>query len=204
MSRRSFESIANFYNERVIQYGHDPRACDYGRAKSQQQKFEVLSQITNYSKSSVLDVGCGFADFAHYLFERYDGVDYHGLDLSVEMISKARLSSPDLDLRVGNILDLPSTESYDIITANGIFYLLGDEAPLKMQELVLAMYKRSRKGIVFNSLSSWANIQEKDEYYANPLDVLEWSRKLSPWIIFRHDYLRHDFTIFISKQPLQL
>jgi trans-aconitate methyltransferase len=128
MNNPSFENIANFYNERVRTFGHDPRACDYGRAESQQRKFAVLSRMTDYSQASVLDVGCGFADFADYLFKRYQGVEYHGLDLSQEMITKARLARPRLDLRVGNVLKLPQDESYDIITANGIFYLLGEDA----------------------------------------------------------------------------
>jgi ubiquinone/menaquinone biosynthesis C-methylase UbiE len=204
MNNPSFENIANFYNERVRTFGHDPRACDYGRAESQQRKFAVLSRMTDYSQASVLDVGCGFADFADYLFKRYQGVEYHGLDLSQEMITKARLARPRLDLRVGNVLKLPQDESYDIITANGIFYLLGEDAESLMQKIVAEMFKRSRKGVVFNSLSSWASIHEKGEYYANPLAVVEWCRKFSPWITLRHDYLLHDFTVYISKEPLGL
>lgn len=201
MSNSSFENIANFYNGRVQTFGHDPRACDYGRAESQQRKFAVLSQMTDYSEATVLDVGCGFADYGEYLLKRYQGVEYHGLDLSQEMIAKARLARPEWDLRVGNILELPQDEAYDIITANGIFYLLGEGAESLMQKIVAEMYKRARRGVVFNSLSSWASIHEKGEYYANPLAVVEWCRKLSPWITLRHDYLPHDFTIFISKEP---
>jgi len=204
MSNSSFENIADYYNARVRAFGHSPRACDYGRAESQQRKFAVLSQMTDYSQASVLDVGCGFADFADYLFSKYQGVEYHGLDLSQEMIGKARLVRPGLDLRVGNVLELPQHESYDIITANGIFYLLGEEAQTLMQKIVTEMFKRSRKGVVFNSLSSWASIYEKDEYYANPSEVLEWCRQITPWIIFRHDYLHHDFTVYISKKSMYL
>jgi SAM-dependent methyltransferase len=204
MNNSSFENIANFYNGRVQTFGHDSRACDYGRAESQQRKFAVMSQMTDYSHATVLDVGCGFADFAEYLSQRYQGVEYHGLDLSQEMIAKARLARPGLDLRVGNVLELPHDESYDIITANGIFYLLGENAEYLMQKIVDEMYKHSRRGIVFNSLSSWASIHEKGEYYANPLAVVEWCRKLSPWITLKHDYLSHDFTVLISKEPMGL
>jgi len=204
MDNSSFKTIADFYNERVRIFGHDPRACDYGRSESQQRKFAALSQMTDYSQASVLDVGCGFADFADYLLNRYEGVEYHGLDLSQEMIAKARLVRPGLDLRVGNALELPQGESYDIITANGIFYLLGVNAESLMRQIVAEMYKRSRRGVVFNSLSSWATFHEHGEYYANPLEVLEWCRELSPWITLKHDYLLHDFTVFISKEPMSL
>ena len=131
-------------------------------------------------------------------------MEYHGLDLSQEMIAKARSVRPELNLRVGNVFELPQDESYDIITANGIFYLLGANAEYLMMQIVAEMYKRSRRGVVFNSLSSWASIHENGEYYANPLKVLEWCRKLSPWIVLNHDYFQHDFTVYISKEPMSL
>lgn len=36
-----FAAIADFYNLRVSEFGHDPRACDYGHTESQQRKFRV-------------------------------------------------------------------------------------------------------------------------------------------------------------------
>jgi len=202
MKNSAFSRIANFYDNLVKRYGHSPCACDYGRVESQQRKFSIMSQITDYSHATVLDVGCGFADFAEYLSQRFEGVKYHGVDLSRAMIAQARLVRPGLDLRVGNFLELPQNESYDFITANGIFYLLGAQAESVMFKIISEMVRRSRRGVVFNSLSSWAKIHEKGEYYANPLEVVEKCRKLSPWITLRHDYLPHDFTIFISKEPV--
>ena len=43
------------------------RACDYGHAESQLIKSTVLSDVMPLSKNSVLDVGCGFADYAAFL-----------------------------------------------------------------------------------------------------------------------------------------
>lgn len=202
MNFSTFSKIAAYYDNLVSRYGYHPSACDYGRVESQQRKFSIMSQITDYSDATVLDVGCGFADFAEYLSQRFEGVKYYGVDLSREMISQARLARPKLDLRVGNFLELPQNESYDFITANGIFYLLGDQAESVMFKIISEMVRRSRKGVVFNSLSSWAKIHEEGEYYANPLEVVEKCRELSPWITLRHDYLPHDFTIFISKEPV--
>ena len=204
MNSSVFSEIANFYDNRVKKYGYHPCACDYGRTESQQRKFSVMSQITDYSHATVLDVGCGFVDYAEYLSKKYQAVKYYGVDLSREMIAKARLAHPQLNLRICNFLELPQEESYDIITANGIFYLLGAQAESVMFKIVSEMVRRSRRGVVFNSLSSWATIREKGEYYANPFEVVDMCRKLSPWITLRHDYLPHDFTIFISKEPLGL
>jgi SAM-dependent methyltransferase len=203
MNASPFTAIAEFYNRRVGEFGHDPRACDYGRAESQQRKFRVLAEATNYAGLSVLDVGCGFADYAAFLGERFADVRYHGVDLSPAMIAKARAAHPQLDLRVGNLLEESTTETYDIVSANGIFYLLGAEAPQLMRRLVQEMFRRCRRGVTFNSLSTWASVCEPGEFYADPLEVLAWCREISPWVTLRQDYLPHDFTVYLFRERTQ-
>jgi ubiquinone/menaquinone biosynthesis C-methylase UbiE len=68
-----FDGIARFYDGLVERFGHDPRACDYGHANSQRIKFQVLAEATDYAGLAVLDVGCGFADFADFLEGRFAG-----------------------------------------------------------------------------------------------------------------------------------
>lgn len=200
MKDNPFSLIKEFYNGRVSEFGHDPRACDYGRAESQTKKFRVLADALDYQDLEVLDVGCGFADYASHLSSRYRGVGYTGIDLSPAMIAQATTLHPGLELRVGNLLKEPEHRKYDVVSANGIFYLLGTQAPTLMRELVTAMFQRSRRCVVFNSLSTWATYQEPGEFYADPLEIVEWCRTLSPLIVLRHDYLAHDFTIYMYRE----
>lgn len=202
MTTTPFSAIADFYDRRVGEFGHDPRACDYGRAESQQRKFSALAESLDYRGRSVLDIGCGFADYADYLKRRQPDLRYAGMDLSSAMIVQARETHPGLDLRVGNILDDPVDERHDIVSANGIFYLLGAEAPVLMRQLVRAMYARCREAVIFNSLSTWASVQEPGEFYADPLETLAWCREISPWVTLRHDYLPHDFLIVIRREKI--
>ena len=194
-----FERIADFYDRRVAQFGHDPRACDYGRSESQYKKFQALSDSLDYSGRSVLDVGCGFADFSSFLSQQHESVKYSGVDLSPSMIAKARENHPGHDLQVMNILEESGNQTHDIVTANGIFYLLGGDAPMLMRRLVKAMFERCREAVVFNSLSTWARVQEPDEFYADPLETVAWCREISPWVVLRHDYLPHDFLVVIRR-----
>ncbi len=194
-----FAQIAEYYDDLVRKYGHDPRACDYGRVESQKTKFRVLSEVLPLGNSSLLDVGCGFADFATFLEERFPGVRYSGIDLCSAMVDEARRNHPDLDLRVANISDASFTRTFDVVTANGIFYLLGDQAWPMMQVMIERMYALATTAVAFNSLSAWATDQEAGEFYADPLQVIDFCRRLTPWVVLRHDYHSRDFTVYLYK-----
>jgi SAM-dependent methyltransferase len=194
-----FARIADYYDGLVRKYGHDPRACDYGRAESQQIKFRVLSEVLPLANSSVLDVGCGFADFATFLEERLPGVRYSGIDLCSAMVNEAQRNHPNLDLRVANVSDASFTRTFDVVTANGIFYLLGDQAWPMIQHIVERMYALATRAVAFNSLSAWATDQEAGEFYADPLRLVDFCRRLTPWVVLRHDYHPRDFTVYLYK-----
>ena len=197
----TFGRISDYYEQLVQKYGHDPRACDYGRPESQYSKFRVLSEVMQLTNRNILDVGCGFADFAAYLQQRFPGVQYSGIDLCASMITVARRNRPDLDLRVANLFDISFDRPFDVVTANGIFYLLGEQAWPMMQKMIERMFGLAVSALAFNSLSNWASDQEANEFYADPVQVLRFCRELSPWVALRHDYHLRDFTVYMYKTP---
>ena len=193
-----FSSVGRYYDRLVARYGHDFRACDYGTAASQRVKFEVLSQVGLFHGKTVLDVGCGFGDFGEFLNERFRDVAYTGIDLSHEMVCAARAAHPGFDIRNGNIMD-GTVGAFDIVLANGIFYLLGVRAWPLMQDLIRRMFVSAREAIAFNSLSNLAPHQEHSEFYAAPDVVLNFCQSLSPRVVLRHDYHDRDFSVFVYK-----
>lgn len=193
-----FERIGEYYDRLVERYGHDHRSCDYGRAESQRRKFEVLADVVPLEGKSVLDVGCGFADFSDYLLTRYADVKYAGLDLSAQMVRNARELHPQLDIRQMNLLH-EDPGRFDIVSANGIFYLLADDAWSLMRALVTRMYECANEAVSFNSLSTMASDQPAGEFYADPKEVLHFCLTLTPYVVLRHDYLQHDFTVYLYK-----
>ena len=194
-----FARIADYYECLIEKYGHDPRACDYGRAESQRTKFLVLSEVMPLANCSLLDVGCGFADFATFLQGHFAGLRYSGIDLCSGMVSEAQRNHPDLDFRIANISDAAFDRTYDVVAANGIFYLLGEQAWPMMRQMIERMYALAKSAVAFNSLSSWATNQERGEFYADPLQTVDFCRRLTPWVVLRHDYHPRDFTIYLYK-----
>src|ERR1700676_3268364 len=164
-----FGRISEYYERLIRQYGNDPRACDYGRPQSQEIKFRVLSEVMPLAGCTLLDVGCGFADFATYLQGNFSVVTYSGIDLCDSMVTESRRNHPELDLRTANLLDASFDRSFDVVTTNGTFYLLGEQAWPVMRKMIERMFALATSALAFNSLSHWANNQEPNEFYTHPV-----------------------------------
>lgn len=194
------KQIAEYYDKLVATYGHDARSCDYGSDVSQKKKFDVLSECCDLSGLSLLDVGCGFCDYYQYLRERSVDVQYTGMDLSRKMIETARALHPELSLINGDF-ETEEISPVDVLTANGIFYLLGEGAEATMREIVQKMFNHAKVAVAFNALSSWRKEKEDSEFYADPIETLRFCSTLTPWVTLRHDYHPGDFTVYMFKGP---
>lgn len=189
--------IASYYDALVDRYGHDPRACDASGIESLERRYRVLGDVQDLSGRRVLEVGCGFGDLGAYLRRRYEGVVYRGVDLSHRMVEAGR-AAHGLDLRVANVLDLdPAEERYDVVLAQGIFYLLDGDAEAKMQELVRAMAALSLEATAFTAVSTWTPSPEPGEYYVDPVGLLGFCRTLAPLVTVRHDYHPGDVAAYL-------
>ncbi|HEY0234804.1 MAG TPA: class I SAM-dependent methyltransferase [Afipia sp.] len=203
MSEKVFDEIGKYYDQLVGRYGHDFRACDYGQAQSQLLKFKVISQVSSFEGRSVLDVGCGFADFKSFLAQLCGNVRYTGVDLSAEMVREAQRKHTEADIRQANIL-AENFGTFDIVVANGIFYLLGADAWPLMQQLIARMFSCAKVAVAFNSLSSLAARHEPNEFYPEPARVLAFCQTLTPHVVLRHEYHDRDFTVFMYHAKPQV
>jgi len=193
--------IENYYSGLISEHGHDPRACDYGRPESQQKKFNIISDIITPDHKTLLDVGCGFCDYADFLKEKYPHVDYNGVDITKDFVEKSKIRHPNLNIQHMDIMQADPGK-FDVVTANGIFYLLDQEAEKFMQDLISRMYELCNKSVAFNSLSAWADDKEEGEFYADPLKTVEFCRSITPNITLRHDYHSRDFTIYLHREQV--
>jgi len=190
----------DYFTTLIRQHGIDSRALDWGSRESQQLRFTKLTQVGDLRGASVLDVGCGQGDLFAWLQEQRLEVKYRGIDITPAMIDVAAKRFPNQDFKVCNILDNPPEPQFvDYVVASGVFYLRQSEPMVFMQAMVRALFAACRKGLAFNSLSSWFLDREAGEFYADPAEVISWCRQLSPRIVLLHDYHLRDFTIFLYR-----
>ncbi len=192
--------VARHFDGLVARHGHDVRALDWGSAASQTARFDVLASGLTLAGRQVLDVGCGLGDFKGYLDARKIPVAYRGVDVSPKMAAAAKQRLPGVQIDCANVLDTDFDGACDVAVASGILYLLADNAEAVMQRIIARMFSFARQAVAFNTLSAWADRQEAGEFYADPVQVLSFCRTLTPWIRLRHDYLPHDFMVFLYKE----
>jgi ubiquinone/menaquinone biosynthesis C-methylase UbiE len=195
------KTVVAKYSRLLSRYHLECRALDWGSRESQELRFAILCQIGPLSGSSVLDVGCGLADFYHYLQAQGIEVEYTGYDLTPAMIDAARRRFPKIRLEVRDLMATADTSSrFDYVVASGIFYLRRIEPQAYLETMVRQMFGLCRRGVAFNTLSAAASRQQSGEFYAQPGETLTRCLKITPRVVLRHDYLPHDFTVYLYRE----
>ena len=203
MQSKQRQRIIARHKSSLYQHGYGPQSLYWQDGQVQQLRFEVLLRCGIKSGDSVLDVGCGLADLKYYLDERGIEVDYHGVDLSPDLVEAAQTRDPQLSLVVGDLFDLdPPAESYDWVLLSGALNEpLGDNGEY-MARCITRMYQVARKGIAFNLLNAdygWSEQQLYQLQPYSPADVIKLLQKLSTDVCSRDDYLETDVSYFVWK-----
>jgi ubiquinone/menaquinone biosynthesis C-methylase UbiE len=192
--------VAAFYDDRVARFGVDPRALDWGSHTSQQTRFRVLTQIDDLAGRSILDVGCGLADLFAFLQASEIPASYTGYDISPAALAHARARFPKLDLHLVDLMaERVSSSSFDFVVASGIFHLRPEGAYPYLQAMVEKMYRSCRRGVAFNTLSAKSDEITSGRFVADPAKVLDMCLDITPNVVLRHDYLPHDFTVYLYR-----
>lgn len=196
---------AQRYQQLFNEHGISHKTLDWGSQEGQHLRFKILSEIGNLNGKSILDVGCGLGDFHGWLVDHNIKADYTGIDLTPALVEQARKSHPGLTFIQGSILDesVLVRRQFDFVFASGIFATYKVGANSWQEGAVARMWNLATEGVAFNTLSSWASDQDADEYYAEPGEVLNACRKLTRWVVLRHDYHPRDFTVYLLKEQRQ-
>lgn len=190
----------NLYETLLKKYGEDYRALDWGSESSQNLRFSILNEIGLKKNDKVLDIGCGLSDFYGWLQKHNPKVKYSGLDITPGMIMQSKSRFPELDFYLGSIHDIKiESQKFDYLIASGIFVFRTVKPKDYMCKTIKKMYKLSKKGIAFNSLSSLSKNKSHKEFYGDPCETFKFCKSFSSRVVLRHDYHDGDFTIYMYK-----
>jgi len=189
MNRKTF----NLYKKLYYKHGDSFVSVKARDSLQQSLRFKYLLecfQLKNHHK--ILDVGCGLGDFLKYLRKNNLKCKYLGVDFLSEFINlakkKYRKDRNSKFLKMDIEIDR-FPKNYDWLFLSGLFNdkNIGSEA--LMFKIIRKMFKASRKGIVFNSLSTHVDYKDKKLFYSNPEKVFNYCVKnLSKYIVLKTNY----------------
>lgn len=193
----------------IERFGYQPQALFWTDADVQKQRFDVLSSLIphlekpNHQAWSVLDVGCGFADFYTYLDLAGYRIHYTGLDISPDMIYSARCLHPAIQLYEGELVDQSfENNSYDFVFLSGALNEVVDETGAYAKSVIQDLYRIARLGVGFNLLNKhnpW--IQSRPDLQSfYPASIVAFCERFAYRVDWRSDYLPNDFSVFLSKK----
>lgn len=95
---------------------------------------KAVSQELIFADTKVCDIGCAAGEFLHHILRYHDSIKALGLDLSPELIVKAKKMVPKAEFITGSLFDfdLIPNQSQDVVFMNGVHSSLADiDAALK-------------------------------------------------------------------------
>ncbi len=192
--------IIRFYDA-LLEDREGTEVLGWSSSWSQEVRFRALADIEDLSGKTVLDVGCGRGDFCGWLRERFDGVDYRGVDLHPGMIERAVAAFPDATFAVRDILEDDAIDEVEYVVSSGLFALTVNSEDAFVDAMLARMAALAGEGVAVNFLSA-RTTGEKDPRcrYFDPEDVLARAFRLTDQVTLRHDYKPNDFTIHLKHR----
>jgi ubiquinone/menaquinone biosynthesis C-methylase UbiE len=159
-------------------------------------------KIGRIEKSSILDVGCGLGAFVDYIHKKDIKLTYTGVDTNSRMIQEAQKKHPSLEFIHADIILKKHAfynRKFDYVFLSGALNLSADKQYKTIENIMKKMFSLANKGVAINFLSMFADYLSPREYYCNPADVLKLAFSITKKVTLRHDYMPHDFTVYLYK-----
>lgn len=152
--------IAGYYGQKVKTFGCTPLGVDWTCQSTQHMRFVQLLKLCDFSAPfSINDLGCGYGALATFLQQRPGAptIDYLGIDLSGEMVRRARRQCRKLD-GVRFVKGSASPRVADYSVASGVCNVQLDASAEEWDRFIKATLQQlaatSRRGFAVNFVAS--------------------------------------------------
>ncbi len=137
-----------------------------------------------------------------------DQLKYTGLDITPNLIKEAHKKYPDKEFITADFTDWQPNKKYDVVLACGSLTYKLENHEEWLKNIIKKMFDTSNIAVGFNLLSGYdpgeenhhCLSSEKDTslyYHARPEEIFSFCKTITPYVTLRHDYLLHDFTIYM-------
>jgi SAM-dependent methyltransferase len=194
------DSIFRYHRTLIERHGTGTtRALGWRKIEGQSKRFEILCQIGDLSRHSVLDAGCGHADLYPFLNKRFSSVTYYGCEQIPELLqvaTKRYQHENNVVLVEGDFLKLAIPMTDFVLASGSLTYRHSDEN--FVYNAIEALFAHCRIGLGFNLLSGGVEANTLLRSYP-PEDILKFCQTLSKRVQLQAGYWPDDFTVFVYR-----
>ncbi|MBY0493504.1 MAG: class I SAM-dependent methyltransferase [Cyanobacteria bacterium] len=191
--------VRDYWDARAREKSDDCERIESGR-KGQRLRFESFLRSHDLRGRSVLDIGCGVGDFLERLTAHGADSGYQGIDLSPEMIQRARERFPNGAFEVGEAATIGRRYDYTVAFAIHNVKVEGGRQILErsLRDQFAIADVAAHISLLTDRYAGFApHIQA---WRAEELLTLALS--ITPYVALRHDYLPNDFSVTLYRRPL--
>ena len=196
MDEKISKSILRHYSTLYRKYGDSPKSLGWGNGR-QSMRFQILNQIGDFQKCSVLDVGCGFGDFFKHLKSQKINSNYFGVDINETFVKLAQKKYPKGKFQLRDIQKDKLDKKFDWVIGTGLTNKASTYSHLK--NLLQEMFRISKKGVAIDFISNYVDYKEKNIFYTSPEIMLKFAKTLTRRVVLRHDYFPFEFCLYLYK-----
>jgi SAM-dependent methyltransferase len=203
MDRAAVRRYIDRFEGALARHG-DSRAglCD-GKGGRQDVRFPVLAAPALADPaSSVLDIGCGFADL--YAFLRANGWRgrYTGIDIVPGLLKVARERFPEIALHEHDASDsLDAFAPHDFVIACGVMNLELPNGgnPAHIERFLGTMFACARRAVCIDFMTSNVDFKHPGAWHTDPAWAWSVANRLTRRVALRADYMPFEFALFLYK-----
>ena len=201
----------NLYQNQFKKFGVDPKSLLWKSRGAAHQRFRQFWAEIDFTDKKVLDIGCGFGEFGHFVIKRYKGVKYTGIDIISEFIEKAKGEVPGGSFFAADYLKDKLNDHYDVVIASGVLNSnKGGQNLAFRKNAIKKMFSLTSDILAFNMLGGHpapsnkrslplCGKKDSNVWYSDSLEILEYCMSLTRRIILRSNYHSKDFTIIMYR-----
>jgi SAM-dependent methyltransferase len=201
MDKKDKEIIIQRYQNRFHEYGNSISALSSGVEERQSIRFSLIEQLGDFQGKSILDVGCGFADFYQFLLSKGYKVNYTGVDIVPEFISENKKNFANADFFCEDIFesDFLINNQFDYIICSQVFNnkLKFTNNTDFVKAVMEQLYPSANHGVAIDFVTSYVDFKEERLFYYSPEEMFAFAKSLTKKVILRHDYPLFEFCLFI-------
>lgn len=196
--------VVAHYEAALRAHGPTARGVDWRDEASQRLRFRILCGVCELAGRSLHEVGAGAGHLLDHLRAEGIAAEYSGSDLSAAMVEAARARHPGARFDVRDLLLEAPRPSYDVVVCSGLFHVClghgGEPWRRFVAETLRRMWALCRVAIAFNLMTDQVDWRAPQLHYASPAESFEFCRReLSRFVVLRHDYPLHEFTLYVYR-----